>query len=749
MSSTWDTKDTKDVPIDEDEVLIIDTEDGRNQKRATVDSLQSKVSNEIIEYSDSSTQKQAATRNGTLFNISTAIEKTSETLDSLTSVKGLYVREDGLLFFVIDSDGDSLTPYTIDEPWDISSGITGGTPKALSGASSDPRGVYFALSGLDYYVTEHDQSDITQYTIDTEWDLSSSTTTKTGTFSQDELTNGHLLTASVDKDNWIGTLSVSISSGTSTTNATGTLNIVDIAGTQVIISVTIDTPGAGFVDDQALTMTGASDSVSGESTSTGTDGSAWQDIVLSPLGDRLYLAGGNTGTVYQFDLTTKGDISAHTFNGVFHTSAAGVVGIEFSPDGYYMYVSHNDGSVTQLQMTTAWDLSTITDTGETFTLDDDVESLRLNPDGTNLLHTNSSEILEFDLGIKTDGKVISKESETQNIKVTQSVEFFDGSTQTQAATPTDFMGDIETLVFKQSIDPDSLNLRSGSFKSDGTALIAQITTDLFSFTLSTPWDISSLSSASSAFNTGTNPLSVFVREDGTKAFFTNSQFVKVITLPNPWTFTDAVVESAQFDHSAQGITFAEGLHFSPDGTKMFILNKTSSSEIFQYDLSIPFDLDTVVFNSVSFSLTGAKDYENVVFNSTGKRFYVANNTDKTIEQYDLTTPWDLSDVGTLFAVDISDDTSNVSGFWWRPDFAGLFVFTDSVDLILQYDAGLKTPTLNVSDYIDLKLVSDAPPDPEDNDTARLYIIDSSKKGTSNELFIKIKQLNVTTEIQLT
>lgn len=39
MSATWDSKGVKATPVSADEVLIIDTEDGRNQKRATITSL--------------------------------------------------------------------------------------------------------------------------------------------------------------------------------------------------------------------------------------------------------------------------------------------------------------------------------------------------------------------------------------------------------------------------------------------------------------------------------------------------------------------------------------------------------------------------------------------------------------------------------------------------------------------------------------------------------------------------------------
>ena len=39
MSATWDSKGSKATPVGLDEVLIIDTSDSRNQKRATLTSL--------------------------------------------------------------------------------------------------------------------------------------------------------------------------------------------------------------------------------------------------------------------------------------------------------------------------------------------------------------------------------------------------------------------------------------------------------------------------------------------------------------------------------------------------------------------------------------------------------------------------------------------------------------------------------------------------------------------------------------
>ena len=41
MSATWDSKGLKTTPVADDEVLIIDTEDSRNQKRVTLSSLPS------------------------------------------------------------------------------------------------------------------------------------------------------------------------------------------------------------------------------------------------------------------------------------------------------------------------------------------------------------------------------------------------------------------------------------------------------------------------------------------------------------------------------------------------------------------------------------------------------------------------------------------------------------------------------------------------------------------------------------
>lgn len=55
MSATWDSKGIKSTPINNDEVLIIDTENSRNQKRATLSSINESLSPNVKAYSDSET----------------------------------------------------------------------------------------------------------------------------------------------------------------------------------------------------------------------------------------------------------------------------------------------------------------------------------------------------------------------------------------------------------------------------------------------------------------------------------------------------------------------------------------------------------------------------------------------------------------------------------------------------------------------------------------------------------------------
>jgi len=105
--------------------------------------------------------------------------------------------------------------------------------------------------------------------------------------------------------------------------------------------------------------------------------------------------------------------------------------------------------------------------------------------------------------------------------------------------------------------------------------------------------------------------------------------------------TNAVYDSKSFLVTPQ----AGGAHaffITPDGTTLLVLD-SGTDNIYQYTMSTPGDISTASYDSVSFSITTqdliAYGFE---FNSDGTIMLLTGSYTKTIYQYILTTPWDIS-----------------------------------------------------------------------------------------------------------
>ena len=127
-------------------------------------------------------------------------------------------------------------------------------------------------------------------------------------------------------------------------------------------------------------------------------------------------------------------------------------------------------------------------------------------------------------------------------------------------------------VHAQLTDP-----REVTFNNDGTKMftVDTVADDVFEYTLSTPYDISTAVFVDSfAVDTGnTRPFSVQFNNDGSKMFIAERELRKVIeySLSTNFDVSSATKTANSIDVSAQvGGKALLGLTFSPDGKKMFV-----------------------------------------------------------------------------------------------------------------------------------------------------------------------------------
>jgi len=93
---------------------------------------------------------------------------------------------------------------------------------------------------------------------------------------------------------------------------------------------------------------------------------------------------------------------------------------------------------------------------------------------------------------------------------------------------------------------------------------------------------------------------------------------------------------------AEQDTSPQGVAFSSDGTKMFVIGH-SGDAVNEYTLTTPFDVSTADFVG-SFSVAEQETLPiSVAFSSDGtKMFVVGDAVPKAVHEYTLTTPFDLS-----------------------------------------------------------------------------------------------------------
>jgi hypothetical protein len=191
------------------------------------------------------------------------------------------------------------------------------------------------------------------------------------------------------------------------------------------------------------------------------------------------------------------------------------------------------------------------------------------------------------------------------------------------------------------------NLRNFYIKPDGTkTFIIGLQDTVHQYTLTTPWDLSTCSFDEVEFDIGDQdgtPVGIFFSSDGSKMYVLGdlNNFVYQYTLSTPWDVSSTSYDEVSFDVSSQEI-YLETLCFNYDGSKMYIAGSDNES-IYQYTLTTPWDLSTASYDESYFSLSDqSNDPKGFGFGSNGTKLYVPDQTSKSIYQYTLSISWDVS-----------------------------------------------------------------------------------------------------------
>jgi sugar lactone lactonase YvrE len=134
-------------------------------------------------------------------------------------------------------------------------------------------------------------------------------------------------------------------------------------------------------------------------------------------------------------------------------------------------------------------------------------------------------------------------------------------------------------------------------------------------------------------------------------------------------------------------TAPTGLFISPDGLNMYV-NGTTGDDVNQYTLSTAWDVSTATF--VRLFSTSAQDSApaDIFFKPDGLSMFIMGNTNDTVFQYTLSSAFDISTAtyaSKSFSVNTQDATPQ--GLWFKPDGTVMYFVGTTTDTVYQYNLG--------------------------------------------------------------
>ena len=181
-----------------------------------------------------------------------------------------------------------------------------------------------------------------------------------------------------------------------------------------------------------------------------------------------------------------------------------------------------------------------------------------------------------------------------------------------------------------------------------------------------------------------NPYGLFFKPDGLKMYVLGNQSDRVheYDLSTAWDVSTAVLLQS-FSIAAQDLNPFE-LFFKPDGLKMYVLGN-QFDRVNEYDLSTAWDVSTASFLQ-SFSVTAQESQPySLFFKPDGLKMYVVGENGDDVNEYDLSTAWDVSTASFLQSFSVRAQESQPYSLFFKPDGLKMYVLGRVSDRVNEYD----------------------------------------------------------------
>ena len=275
--------------------------------------------------------------------------------------------------------------------------------------------------------------------------------------------------------------------------------------------------------------------------------------------------------------------------------------------------------------------------------------------------------------------------------------------------PSDAFGEITTATVTDgdsrfivggypAITTSETTPRHVEFNTDGTKMfIVGGTLDfVYEWTLTTGFDISTATydGGAEAFDLHKNnnaakgdgqPRGIHFNPEGTKMFVVGNAADEInqYTLSTGFDVsTTSTANPVRKDITATVGGSPQGLEFNTDGTKMFVVHRSGTNSLHEFTLTTGFDISTMINDGSDVKSTIIDDLNGafgIAFSSDGTKMFVVENsnasdgTDQTVNEYTLSAGFDITTASFTYSFDYSNEAVDIHGVEFSDDGKKMFL----------------------------------------------------------------------------
>ncbi|MFY0598327.1 MAG: beta-propeller fold lactonase family protein [Cyclobacteriaceae bacterium] len=605
---------------------------------------------------------------------STSFVRNQSFMTSLVYGFGISFSTDGTRCYVVAQYSRYIMSYSLSTPWDT--GTANYDSSFLTSPQEyGPRSLYFKSDGTKMYLMGSSRK-VTEYNLSVAWDINSAS-----------VVNDYIVSTQTNNPFYMQL------------NASGSKMYILGYSEKAIFEYDLSTPW----DITSATHVNTVPYSAQES---------WAYcFFINSSETKLYIVG-SSRNIHEYDLTTAGDLSSLSHVQSFYMSP-GIdnlaYGVTFRDDGQMFYIVDGVfGRIREFALSNAWDLSGVSYHKSSAPLRGNAYNLQSNhfsTDGTKmyLAEFYGRCIVEYDLSIPWDlasaqfSTILDLEP-THLLYYILDLDFSVDGTKMYVVDYGSNRVHVFSLSMPWSIDSavydtymgtsNSGSPRAIAFKGDGSRMYiidgSQDTVDKYD--LSTAWNVTTNTLAHNSeklLSAETGQSGIFFKNDGLRMYTVgfNGDSVGEYQLSSAWDLSSA--QFIQSFHVGSQEGYPTSVFFNPVGTKMYVAGRYGD-EVNEYNLGTAWDISTCVFQHYFTVNTEESNTSGLFFNPDGTKMYITGYSGDDVNEYNLSTPWDVSSASYIQNFSIATEETTPRGLFFRPDGLRMLIVGSSGDGVNEY-----------------------------------------------------------------